>query len=151
MSAAGGAAATTSEATVTQYLLSMPHDSAEEPTMASMDPAELEATLAVAGAFLEELAASGALVFAGGLHPPSTAVTVDHTGDDLALANGPYTQAPEYTSGACGWSRQRTGRLPSPGPRRHPRRSEPGSRSAPSRTSRPESRPAKSIGQPLGG
>jgi hypothetical protein len=84
---------------VTQYLLSMPHDSAEEPTMASMDPAELTATLKVAGAFMEELAGSGALVFAGGLHPPSTAVTVDHTGDDLALADGPYTQAPEYLGG----------------------------------------------------
>ena len=94
---------------MTQYLLSMPHDSAEEPTMTSMDPAELEAALAAAGAFLEELAAasafleelaaSGALVFAGGLHPPSTAVTVDHTGNDLALADGPYTRAPEYLGG----------------------------------------------------
>ena len=84
---------------MTQYLLSMPHDSAEEPTMATMDPAELEATLAVAGAFIEELTASGALVFAGGLHPPSTAVTVDHRGDDLALTDGPYTQAPEYLGG----------------------------------------------------
>jgi hypothetical protein len=77
----------------------MPHDSAEEPTMASMDPAELQAAMAAAGAFLDELATSGALVFAGGLHPPSTAVTVDHTGDDLALADGPYTQAPEYLGG----------------------------------------------------
>ncbi len=84
---------------MTQYLLSMPHDSAEEPTMASMDPAELEAALAAAGAFLEELAASGALVFAGGLHPPSTAVTVDHTGADLVLDDGPYTHAPEYLGG----------------------------------------------------
>lgn len=84
---------------MTQYLLSMPHDSAEEPTMATMDPAELEATLAVAGAFIEELTASGALVFAGGLHPPSTAVTVDHRGADLALTDGPYTQAPEYLGG----------------------------------------------------
>jgi hypothetical protein len=84
---------------VTQYLLSLPHDSAEEPTMATMDPAELEATMAVAGAFIEELAASGALVFAGGLHPPSTAVTVDHTGEDLALVDGPFTQAPEYLGG----------------------------------------------------
>ena len=67
--------------------------------MASMDPAELEAVMAWTGAFLEELAASGALVFAGGLHPPSTAVTVDHTGDDLTLAHGPYTQAPEYLGG----------------------------------------------------
>jgi hypothetical protein len=84
---------------VTQYLLSLPHDSAEEPTMATMDPAELAAAMAAAGAFIEELNASGALVFAGGLHPPSTAVTVDNTGDDLALADGPYTQAPEYLGG----------------------------------------------------
>jgi hypothetical protein len=84
---------------VTQYLLSLPHDSAEEPTMATMDPAELEAVMAVTRPFLEELATSGALVFAGGLHPPSTAVTVDNTGDDLALRNGPFTQAPEYLGG----------------------------------------------------
>ena len=84
---------------MTQYLLSMPHDSAEEPTMATMDPAELEATMALALAFIEELQGSGALVFAGGLHPPSSAVTVDHTGDDLALADEPYTQAPEYLGG----------------------------------------------------
>jgi hypothetical protein len=67
--------------------------------MATMDPAELQAVMAVAGAFLEELSASGALVFAGGLHPPSTAVTVDHTGEDLALVDGPYTQAREYLGG----------------------------------------------------
>ncbi len=84
---------------MTQYLLSMPHDSAEEPTMATMDPAELEAAMAAAGAFMEELTASGALVFAGGLHPPSTAVTVDHTGDDLVLADEPFTRAPEYLGG----------------------------------------------------
>ena len=84
---------------MTQYLLSMPHDSAEEPTMATMDPAELEAAMAAAEAFVEELTASGALVFAGGLHPPSTAVTVDHTGDDLVLADEPFTRVPEYLGG----------------------------------------------------
>ena len=52
---------------MTQYLLSMPHDSAEEPTMATMDPAELEAAMAAAGTFLEELSTSGALLFAGGV------------------------------------------------------------------------------------
>ena len=55
--------------------------------------------MAAAGAFIEVRQPSGALVFAGGLHPPSTAVTVDHTGDDLALVDGPYTQAPEYLGG----------------------------------------------------
>jgi hypothetical protein len=84
---------------VTQYLLSLPHDSAEEPTMATMDPAELEAAMAAAGAFIEELQSSGALVFAGGLYPPSTAVTVDHTGDELVRVDGPFTEAPEYLGG----------------------------------------------------
>jgi hypothetical protein len=84
---------------VTQYLLSMPHDSAEEPVMATMDPAELEATMAAAGAFIEELNGSGALVFAGGLHPPSSATTVDNTGGDVKLESGPYTRAPEYLGG----------------------------------------------------
>ena len=84
---------------MTQYLLSMPHDSTEEPTMAAMDPDELEAVMAATGAFIEELTASGALVFAGGLHPPSTAVTVDNRGDELALADEPFTQAPEYLGG----------------------------------------------------
>jgi hypothetical protein len=84
---------------VTQYLLSLPHDSAEEPTMATMDPAELEKVMAAAGAFISELQASGALVFAGGLHPPSTAVTVDNTGDALVLADEPFTRASEYLGG----------------------------------------------------
>src|SRR4051812_16376666 len=106
----------------------MPHDSAEEPTMASMDPAELEAAMAAAGAFIQELAASGALVFAGGLHPPSTAVTVDRTGDDLASPTG-RTRRRRSTSAASGWSRRPTGRLPSPGPARRLRRSAPASRS----------------------
>src|SRR4029453_3163522 len=77
----------------------MPHDSAEEPTMATMDPAELAEAMAAAGAFIEELTASGVLVFAGGLHPPSTATTVDNTGDALQAEPGPYTEAPEYLGG----------------------------------------------------
>ena len=67
---------------MTQYFLSLPHDSAEEPTMATMEPAELEAALAAVGQFNAELEESGALRFAGGLHPPSTAKTVDGTGDE---------------------------------------------------------------------
>jgi hypothetical protein len=84
---------------MTQYLLSVPHDSAEEPTMATMDPAELEAALAATGAFMAELTAAGALVFAGGLHPPSTAVTVDGSGDGVSLAEGPFVEAAEYLGG----------------------------------------------------
>jgi hypothetical protein len=89
----------TEEAAMTQYLLSLSHDSAEEPTMAEMDPAELEAAMAAAGGFMAELTAAGALVFAGGLHPPSTAVTVDGSGDRVSVADAPLVEAPEYVGG----------------------------------------------------
>jgi hypothetical protein len=82
-----------------QYLLSLPHDTAESPTLESMDPAAAEAAMAAAGAFIEELMGSGAFVFAGGLQPPSTAVTVDHTGETLVRHEGPYVEAPEYLGG----------------------------------------------------
>lgn len=84
---------------MTQYLLSVPHDSDEEPTMASMDPAELEAALAATGAIIEELQSTGAFVFAGGLMPPSSAVTVDDSGDTLRQIPGPFVEAPEYLGG----------------------------------------------------
>lgn len=84
---------------MTQYLLSVPHDSADEPTMESMDPAELEAALAATGAIIEELTSTGAFVFAGGLMPPSSAVTVDNTGDSLTKVGGPFVEAPEYLGG----------------------------------------------------
>lgn len=82
-----------------QYLLSLPHDTDESPTLETMDPAEAEAAMAAAGAFIEELMASGAFVFAGGLHPPSTAVTIDNTGADLQRTPGPFVDAPQYLGG----------------------------------------------------
>ncbi len=84
---------------MTQFLLSVPHDSNEEPTMATMDPAELEAALAATGAIIEELQSTGAFVFAGGLMPPSSAITVDNTGDSMSTTNGPFVEAPEYLGG----------------------------------------------------
>ena len=84
---------------MTHYLLSLPHDSAEEPTMATMDPAELEQAMAAAGAFIEDLTSSGAFVYGAGLHPPSTAITVDATGDGVRRENGPFVRADEYLGG----------------------------------------------------
>ncbi|MEL7977916.1 YciI family protein [Isoptericola sp. F-RaC21] len=84
---------------MTLYLLSVPHDSETEPTMATMDPAELEATLAAVGAFNATLEESGALRFAGGLHPPSTATTIDGAPDVPTVTPGPFVEAPEYLGG----------------------------------------------------
>jgi hypothetical protein len=84
---------------MTQYFLSLPHDSAEEPTMATMDPAELQEVFAAVDAFNTALQESGAWVFAGGLNPPSTATTVDNTGDTPVLTDGPFAEAKEYLGG----------------------------------------------------
>ncbi|WP_240466223.1 MULTISPECIES: YciI family protein [Mumia] len=67
--------------------------------METMDPAELEAALAATGAIIEELTSTGALVFAGGLMPPSSAITVDNTGESVSTVNAPFVEAPEYLGG----------------------------------------------------
>jgi hypothetical protein len=82
-----------------QFFLTVPHDSAEEPTMESMDPAALEAALASGEEFNAELQKAGAFRFAGGLHPPSSAKTVDATGAEPVVADGPFVEAPEYVGG----------------------------------------------------
>ena len=67
--------------------------------METMDPAELEAALAATGAIIEELTSTGAFVFAGGLMPQSSAITVDNTGDSPTKVSGPFVEAPEYLGG----------------------------------------------------
>ena len=84
---------------MTQYLLSLPHDTAESPTMESMDPAELEAVMAAVGEFNTALQDSGSFRFAGGLHPPSSAKTVDATGGEAVVTDGPFVEAREYVGG----------------------------------------------------
>ena len=52
-------------------------------------------------AFHQELKAAGAWVFAGGLHPPSTATVVRHKGGDVLMTDGPYTEGKEHVGGIC--------------------------------------------------
>jgi hypothetical protein len=87
---------------MTQYFLTMPHDSATEPTMASMqefDPAELEAVMAAVDEFNTALKDSGAWLFAGGLNPPSTAKTVDVTSGETRVFDEPFVEADSYVGG----------------------------------------------------
>jgi hypothetical protein len=67
--------------------------------METMDPAELKAAMAATGAMIDDLKSTGAFVFAGGLMPPSSAITVDNTGESLSTVNGPLVEAPEYLGG----------------------------------------------------
>ncbi|WP_122938879.1 YciI family protein [Brachybacterium sp. EE-P12] len=112
---------------MTQYFLTLPHDSAEEPTMESMqemDPAELEAVFAAVDAFNTALHEAGAFVTAGGLMPPSSAVTVDAAGDAPTRTPGPFVEADAYVGGfwiieaadeeaALGWAEQASAALQS--------------------------------------
>ena len=87
---------------MTQYFLTMPHDTATEPTMASMqgfDPAELAAVMAAVDEFNTALKDSGAFLFAGGLHPPSTAKTVDASSGETRVLDEPFVEAPAYVGG----------------------------------------------------
>ena len=85
-----------------QYFLTVPHDSATEPTMETeleADPAGFEQLIADVNAFNADLEASGAFRFAGGLYPPSTAKTVDPTSGNIDVRDEPFVVADSYVGG----------------------------------------------------
>ena len=80
---------------MTQYLLSVHH--AEDEVFPEGD--ELQRMFDDVGRFNEKLRSEGAWVFAGGLMPVSSATTVDATGDEVMLVDGPYAESKEYLGG----------------------------------------------------
>lgn len=84
---------------MTQYLISVSHNTAEAPTMENMDPAVIQPIIDAVDAFNNKLRADGAWVFAGGLQPIQTATTVDNTGDAPIVTDGPATLPNEYLGG----------------------------------------------------
>lgn len=85
-----------------QYFLTVPHDSADEPTMESMqemDPADLERLMAETAKLNNDLTESKVLVHAGGLHPPSSAIMVDATSTPPTHTPGPFVEADQYVGG----------------------------------------------------
>lgn len=97
------------------YLLSVcyPAD-AQQP-----DPEALRQIMIDVGAVRDELVASGAWVFGGGLHPASTATTVFERDGDVVLTDGPFIESKEQIGGitvieaadldeALGWARKQS-------------------------------------------
>jgi len=84
---------------MTQYLISVSHDTAEAPTMETMDPAEIQPIIDAVGAFNQKLQDAGAWVFAGGLQPIQSATGVDYTGDEAVVTDGPFVESKEYLGG----------------------------------------------------
>jgi hypothetical protein len=76
-----------------QYLVSVIHDSDDGSVRATDEEA------AAIDAFNEKLRAEGAWVFAGGLHPIESATTVDYTGDEPVITDGPYVETKEFLAG----------------------------------------------------
>ena len=77
-----------------QYLLSIYQPDGDPPPPEVLDPImqDLEAVNA-------ELRASGAWVFAGGLHPPSTATVVRLRDNEVLTTDGPYIEGKEHIGG----------------------------------------------------
>lgn len=62
-------------------------------------PEEMQPVYERVGAFNSELQAAGAWVFAGGLHPPSTATVVRVADGEVLLTDGPFAEGKEYIGG----------------------------------------------------
>ena len=80
---------------MTQYLLSVHMvEGEEEPSPEAMEQAYKDVD-----ALNQELMSSGAWVFAGGLHPPTTATVVRVRGDEVVTTDGPFAETKEQLGG----------------------------------------------------
>ena len=77
-----------------QYLLSVYQPDGPPPP-----PEVLEPIMARLNALNAEIKQAGAWVFAGGLHPPSTATVVRASDDDVLVTDGPFTESKEHLGG----------------------------------------------------
>ncbi len=80
---------------MTQYLLSV-HVVEGQPELSDD---EMERSSKAVYAFNAELRSEGAWVFAGGLHPPSTATVVRGQGGQVIITDGPFAEAKEQLGG----------------------------------------------------
>ncbi len=83
---------------MTQYLLSVWHDDASAYEMDFESP-EAQRAMAQVDAFNSELQTAGAWVFAGGLHPPTSATVVRSTNGEVSMTDGPYAESKEQMGG----------------------------------------------------
>lgn len=76
-----------------QYLLSIYQPAGDAP------PALLKQVMHKIEAVNQEIKASGAWVFTGGLYPPSTATVVHHRNGETLLTDGPFVEGKEHIGG----------------------------------------------------
>ena len=78
-----------------QYLLAVHTDFEQTPPPEE----EMQQAFQAVDAFNAELQSSGAWVFAGGLHPPSTATVVRTQGGKVITTDGPFSETKEQLGG----------------------------------------------------
>ena len=79
-----------------QYLLSVYHP--EDPEDAP-SPEAMEQIYRDVNALNDELRSADVWVFAGGLHPSSTATVVRLDGDEVLITDGPFAEGKEHIGG----------------------------------------------------
>ncbi|MBE1487610.1 YciI family protein [Plantactinospora soyae] len=77
-----------------QYLLSIYQPDGDPPPFEVLEP--IMKNLA---ALNQEMKSAGAWVFAGGLHPPSTATVIRVSDGDTLITDGPYVEGKEHLGG----------------------------------------------------
>jgi hypothetical protein len=78
-----------------QYLLAVYSTEGE----GAMSAEEMQRAFEAVDVFNKEVRAAGAWVFAGGLHPSSTATVVRAQGGQVVTTDGPYAETKEQTGG----------------------------------------------------
>jgi hypothetical protein len=76
-----------------QYMLSVFHPEDTAP------PPDIDQLMKDVDAVNQEMMTAGAWVFAGGLHPSSTATVVRVDGADVLTTDGPFTEGKEHIGG----------------------------------------------------
>ena len=79
-----------------QYLLSVWH---EENYGTDLSADDAQRAVAQVDTFNAELQGAGAWVFAGGLHPASSATVVRPDGGEVSMTDGPYAESKEQMGG----------------------------------------------------
>ncbi len=78
-----------------QYLLTVVEPAGE----GQPEPEALAAIMRDVDAVDREMRDAGVWVFAGGLHPPSTATTLRPEGDEVLVTDGPFAEGKEHVGG----------------------------------------------------
>jgi hypothetical protein len=84
---------------MSQYLLAVTGSAADTEAQAQMTMEDMQPIFEAVNVFNEKLQAEGAWVFAGGLQPIESTTTVDNTGAETVITDGPFVESKEWIGG----------------------------------------------------